>query len=462
MDKVLIVDDERHIRMVLHVLLEEHGFAVSEAASGEAALDAARREQPDAVLLDLKLPGIDGIETMTRIQQSGLSAAFLVMTAHGSIRSAVAAMRQGACDYITKPFDNDELLLTLKRALDFARMRTEIADLRKELRSRYGLEQMIGAGPKMRCVFDAIQRIARVDATVLITGESGTGKELAARALHESSARASGPFLSVNCGAIPAALFESEFFGIEKGAYTDAREPRAGKFERARGGVLFLDEVGEMPLETQVKLLRVLEENTVTRIGGQRTVPVDVRVIAATNRRLDADAESGLFRRDLFYRLTVLQLELPPLRERREDLPALVQHLIGKMNARLKLRVQGIQPEALRALEEYGWPGNVRELENCLCQAMIYSDGRSIGLADLPPRLHRHGARAEAPRSGTLADAVEAVQGQVEREMILNRLAQSKGNRTAAAESLGISRKTLFNKMRQYGLSVPGDEEEGN
>jgi DNA-binding NtrC family response regulator len=454
MAHVLVVDDERPIRRILRVLLEEQGYSVAEAGTGAEGVSAFEQHAADAVLLDLRLPDMDGIETMSRIQRLG-SPACIVMTAHGSIQSAVSAIRRGAYDYLTKPFDNDELLLTLSRALEYERMRTEVRELRRELKSRYGLDRMVGSGPKMRAVFESIERMARVDATVLVTGESGTGKELVARAIHESSARAGGPFLTVNCGAVPAALFESEFFGSERGAFTDARETRPGKFEQAGGGTLFLDEAGELPLEVQVKLLRVLEEHTVTRIGGQKAIRADVRVIAATNRGLEEAIANGAFRQDLFYRLSVLQIELPPLRERGEDIPALTRHLIAKMNVRLKLRVDGIADGALAALKAYAWPGNIRELENVLCQAMIYSDGRSIEAADLPERLRRRDLSAAAARTGTLADAVEAVVAQVEREMIVKRLAQFRGSRTAAAESLGISRKTLFNKMRQYGMEAP-------
>jgi len=458
---VLIVDDEKQIRRVLRLLLEEQGYAVTEAASGEEAVRLLEGAPADAVLLDLRLPGIDGLETMARIRKLGACPACLVMTAHGSIASAVAAIRQGAYDYITKPFDNDELLLTLRRALDYERMRTEVRELRRELKARYGLDRMVGTGPKMRAVFDALERVARVDAPVLITGESGTGKELVARAIHESSSRAGGPFLTVNCGAVPTTLFESEFFGFERGAFTDARQSHPGKFEQASTGVLFLDEVSELPVETQVKLLRVLEDHAVTRIGGETAIHVDVRVIAATNRRLEEAVRTGAFREDLFYRLNVLQIDLPPLRERREDIPPLVRHLIGKLNARLKLQVETVSPEALPALQDYAWPGNIRELENSLCQAMIFSDGRRLELADLPARLRPAGLVPEPPRAGTLADALDTVVAQVEREMIIKRLAQFKGNRTAAADSLGISRKTLFNKMRQHGISVPGEEAEG-
>jgi DNA-binding NtrC family response regulator len=434
MSRVLIVDDEKSIRRVLRVLLEDQGYEVAEAASGEEAVSVFERAPAEAVVIDLRLPGIDGLEALGRIRRLGAPAA-IVMTAHGSIQSAVAAVRQGAYDYLTKPFDNDELLLTLKRALEYERMRAEVRELRRELKSRYGLDRMVGSSARMRAVLDAIERMARVDATVLVTGESGTGKELAARAIHESSARAEGPFASVNCGAVPAALFEAEFFGVERGAFTDARESRPGRFELAHGGTLFLDEIGELPPEGQVKLLRVLEEHAVTRVGGQRVLAVDVRVIAATNRSLD----QATFRQDLFYRLSVLQLELPPLRERREDIPALARHLIGKMNARLKLRVEGISAEALAALESHDWPGNIRELENTLCQAMLYSDGRSIEPTDLPARIERR-----PPRAGTLAEALD----QFEQEMIRKRLEQYHGNRTLAAESLGITRKTLFNKLR--------------
>ena len=256
MSNVLIVDDEKHIRKVLRLLLYGEGYVTREAASGEEAVQLFEREPADAVLLDMRLPGIDGLETLRRLRKISPAAAFIVMTAHGSIQSAVAAIREGAYDYLTKPFDNDELLLTLKRTLDYQRLRAELLDLRRELKARYGLDRMIGGCAKMRAVFDAIERMARVDATVLITGESGTGKELAARAIHEASPRAAGPFVTVNCGAVPATLFESEFFGTERGAYTDARESRPGKFEQAHGGALFLDEVGELPVDAQVKLLR--------------------------------------------------------------------------------------------------------------------------------------------------------------------------------------------------------------
>ncbi|HYJ46768.1 MAG TPA: sigma-54 dependent transcriptional regulator, partial [Pyrinomonadaceae bacterium] len=390
----------------------------------------------------------------------------VMMTAYGTIRSAVEAMRTGAFDYLTKPFDNDELLLIINRALELRRLSAEVEELRAELSTRYGFNEIVGLSPKLQAVFRQMAKVAPIDATVLIEGESGTGKEMVARAIHRASQRSTKPFVAVNCGAIPQALFEAEFFGHEKGAFTDAREARAGRFEQAQGGTLFLDEVGELPLDTQVKLLRALQEKEVTRVGGRAPLKLDVRVVAATNVDLHRAVTQGRFREDLYWRLNVVRLTLPPLRERREDIPLIIDHLVERFNHELGLKVGAIAADARRLLEMFDWPGNVRELENAICSAMIMSEGGTVTARDLPPRIRgetetgaAEGTRRDITK-GTLADAVREATAKLEKMMIVSRLAEFGGNRTATADSLNISRKTLFNKMRQYGLGE-GDLEDG-
>jgi two-component system response regulator AtoC len=463
MSRILVIDDEKQIRRILSVLLAEHGHEVREADSGEAALALQPEFQPNIVLLDLSLPGINGLETLQKLLERDRRIDCIMMTAYGTIRSAVQAMRLGAFDYLSKPFDNDELLLIIDRVLHLRRLDAELEDLRSELEARYGFNEIVGISPQMREIFRIMAKVAAVDATVLITGESGTGKELVARAIHRRSRRVQGVFLAVNCSAIPSELTEAEFFGHERGAFTDAHESRAGKFELASGGTLFLDEVGDLSLEAQAKLLRVLQEHEVTRIGAKRPTRVDVRVIAATNKDLERAVRRNEFREDLYWRINVVTIKLPPLRERREDLPLLIDHLLDRFQRELKLSVKSISSEARALLLDYDWPGNIRELENTLCRAMILCDGNMLMRADLPPRI-RGELPAESPSASSdldklkLSDAVAEATERLEKMLIISRLAQHKGNRTATAESLGISRKTLFNKMRQYGLS--GDEEE--
>lgn len=470
MSKILITDDEQQIRRILSVLLKEHGFEVWEAESGERAVSIGREIRPEVALLDINMPGMDGLATLRALLEQNPTLDCIMMTAYGTIRSAVEAMRLGAFDYLTKPFDNDELLLIINRALELRRLSNEVEELRAELSSRYGFNEIVGISPKLQAVFHHMAKVAQVGAPVLIEGESGTGKEMVARAIHRKSPRAAKPFVAVNCGAIPQALFESEFFGHERGAFTDAREARAGRFEQAQGGTLFLDEVGELPLDTQVKLLRAIQEKEVTRVGGRAVIKLDVRVIAATNIELQHAVERGRFRADLYWRLNVVRLMLPPLRERREDIPLIVDHLLERFNRELGLEVRSLAVDARRLLEMFDWPGNVRELENAVCSAMIMSEGGTITVSDLPPRIRGEvdttaahdltSAGARDLTKGTLADAVREANAKLEKLMIVSRLAEFNGNRTSTADSLGISRKTLFNKMRQYGLSE-GELEDG-
>ena len=473
MAKVLIIDDESQIRRILAVMLLERGFEVSEAESGEQGLRSAVESRPDVALIDISMPGMDGLATLKALLEhtgsTGTRIDCIMMTAYGTIRSAVEAMRLGAFDYITKPFDNEELLLIVDRALEMSRLTDEVNDLRAELSTRYGFSEIVGISPGLQAVFRTMVKVAPVDASVLIEGESGTGKELVARAIHRKSPRSSGPFVAVNCGAIPQSLFEAQFFGHERGAFTDAHQARAGLFEQSQGGSLFLDEIGELHLEGQVKLLRALQNREVTRLGSRNPISVNVRVIAATNIGLRQAVDKGKFREDLYWRLNVVKIRVPSLRERREDIPLLIDHMVARFNMELGLSVNSIAPDARKLLELHDWPGNVRELENVICSSMILCDGAQVKASDLPPRL-RGGTEPESARSAgetdfakaTLSEALKDASERIERRMILTRLAEMGGSRTATADSLGISRKTLFNKMRQFGLADQfGAEKDG-
>ncbi len=457
MARVLIVDDEEKIRHILALMLSDHQHEVLEVACGEEALEAAPAFKPDLALIDLRMPGIDGLETLRRLQEAQSGVDVIMMTAHATIRSAVEAMRCGAYDYLTKPFDNEELIMLVDRALEMRRLSAEVEALRNDLETRYGFTEIIGISPQIQKVFRTMAKVARVDATVLVSGESGTGKELVARAIHRKSKRAHRPFVAVNCSAIPHTLVESEFFGHERGAFTDARDSRPGKFELADTGTLFLDEIGDLTLDAQPKLLRALQDRQIMRLGTRTPRRVDVRVVAATNKDLEAEVATSRFREDLYWRLNVIQIRLPALRERREDLPLLVDHFLDRINRELGLAVERIVPEARQLLIDYAWPGNVRELENTLCRAMILCDGDVLKAGDLPGRVLGESNDVSARPSSdldqmSLANAVNEATERLEKRMILSRLAAHKGNRTATAESLEVSRKTLFNKMRQYQM----------
>lgn len=466
MASVLVVDDEESLRSVIAGILTRHGFSVTEASSGEAALALATAARFDVALLDLTLPGIDGIETLRSLLDRDPDMSVILITAYGSVKTAVDAMRKGAFDYLQKPVDYETLVLAIQRALEAKRLRNEVKELRRELSGRYGFEQIIGLSAPMRTVIDLMTKAAHRDVTVLVLGESGTGKELVARGIHQASQRAREAFVPVNCSTIPLSLVESEFFGHERGAFTDAREARAGKFEQANRGTIFLDEIGDLPIEAQAKLLRVLQEGTVSRLGSTRETKVNVRVIAATNKNLEALIAKGAFREDLYYRLNVVNIRLPPLRDRPEDLGLLVDSLLERISAELKMGPTEIAPEARRQLLAYEWPGNVRELGNALRHALVVANGESVRLEHLPPRtrwLTSDNPATTSP-STSLHDVVRLTTERIERGLIRAALSESKGNRSMAAGRLGINRKTLFYKMKEYDMVDPGevsDESDG-
>ncbi len=444
---VLLIDDDASLRRVIEFSLIEAGYAVRPAASGEEGLAFFGQEPFAAVITDITMPGMSGMEVLSRIRQADTQIPVIIITAYGTIESAVDAMKQGAFDYITKPFNRDELRITLQKALTLRRLEKENRALRAEVTDRYRFNSIIGTSEAIRQVLDMAGRVAASDATVLITGESGTGKELLARGIHYNSRRAEGPFVAVNCAAIPENLIESELFGHVKGAFTGAVKDKEGKFELADGGTLFLDEVGDLRIDLQAKILRALQEKQIDRVGGTASAAVDVRVVAATNKNIERAVQEGAFREDLYYRLSVITLHMPPLRERKEDIPLLVGHFLRKFNPSSAV---AIDAEARRAMERYGWPGNVRELENALERASVLRRGDRIMLADLPGKIGQEKQGAEGillnlPEGGISLEDLE-------RDLIIKALEKHKGNQTRAAEYLGITRPTLIYRMEKYGL----------
>lgn len=454
--KVLIIDDEASISSILSALLTKNGYEVEVANSGESGLDAYAKFMPAVILLDLKMPGIDGIKVMEILdKQLNADCKIIIMTAHGEVRSAVEAMKKGAFDYLEKPFDNDELLAIISRAVEMVTLKRRVEQLEDQLEETYRFENIVGVSDKMKSTFALMRKFAATDGTVLVCGQSGTGKELIVRAIHQASKRKSGPFVVINCGAIPTNLIESEFFGHEAGSFTDAKELRVGKFESANSGTLFLDEIGEFTLEAQVKLLRVIEEGTFSRVGGNLPIAVDVRVMAATNRDLAAMVEEGKFREDLYWRLNVLSLNVCALCQRKEDIPILVDYFLERYATPLGIEQPAVSDKAMELLMAYDWPGNVRELQNCIYSAMTIASGPTIEPADLPRRICFDSEPSEVTRviSGRISLAETAAQAtaKAEQEAINKALLETGGNREKAAELLGIGRKTLYRKLRQYG-----------
>ncbi|MES1204910.1 MAG: sigma-54 dependent transcriptional regulator [Pseudomonadota bacterium] len=503
--RVLVADDEMNMRRVLEAILRREGYDVVTAANGFDALAEMNRDIR-TVITDLKMPGLDGMGLLRKLQMDYPEVPVVMITAHGSVENAVEAVKLGAFDYLEKPFEQEQIRQIVAKAMKTHELARR--DARPEEPSGRGRFRLIGESLAIRQIYSVVEKVASTPSTVLITGESGTGKELIARALHENSSRFGGPFIKINCAAIPKTLMESELFGYEKGAFTGAVGAKPGRFELAHGGTLFLDEIGEIPVEMQVKLLRVLQESEFERVGGIKTIKVDVRLVTATNRDLVHEIAEEAFREDLFYRLNVVPIHIPPLRDRREDIPLLADHFITKFNDRLRKEITGISADALACLAAYNWPGNIRELENLMERTMLFCEGPEIGARDLPPELIQLGAlssaaagaanavaagAAMAPQpsgravvataveeggsgqiaapvaapgpitltslpvaasapAGSLKEAVRAETERVERELIIRALDETNGNVTQAARKLKISRKSLQTKMKEFGL----------
>ncbi len=472
--QILVVDDEANLRRVLSAQLSREGYDVHVAEDGEAGLLLLRENHIDLVITDLRMPKVDGMDLLRAALRDDPTRPVLMMTAHGTVETAVEALKTGAFDYLTKPFDQQEVRIIVKKALrtrelashDASRLDDHHGEARDEptVTARFGI---IGESQQVLDVYSVIERVAGTPTTVLVTGESGTGKELVARALHENSTRKDAPFIKVNCAAIPKDLMEAELFGYERGAFTGAVAAKPGRFELASGGTLFLDEIGELPVDMQVKLLRVLQESEFERVGGIKTMKVDVRLVAATNRDLKREITQGAFRDDLYYRLNVVPIALPALRERKSDIPVLVEHFVKKFNARLGKSITGLDEAAMQRLTAHGWPGNIRELENVIERAVLFADGATIVVNDLSDELR--GPRASRPDSSQtstppapevavasssdgLKEQVKAAMTKLERDLIERALLSTNGNVTHAARLLKISRKGLQLKMKELGL----------
>jgi two-component system nitrogen regulation response regulator GlnG len=474
---ILIVDDEESLRWVLERGLRQAGYEVTAVADGEAALKAFEADPVDLVFLDIRMPGLDGLTVLERLRVIRPDVCVVVMTAHGTMDTAIKAMQRGAYDYLTKPFDLEQVLLLTERALTASRLSQEVTRLRRGLEEVREFSALIGRHPRMQDVYKTIGRIAGTDVTVLLRGESGTGKELVARAVHHYSRRSGRPFVAVSCAAIPVTLLESEMFGHERGAFTDAKERRLGKFELAHGGTLYLDEIGDMPLELQSKLLRALQERVIERVGGREPIPVDVRVLAATHRELESLMREGRFREDLYYRLNVVTITLPPLRERRRDIPLLVEHFLAKYTEEFGERA--VAADTLDRLVGYDWPGNVRELENVVQRAMVLATTGVILPEHLP--IGPVSAAASVAMDASLEDIIERklmecvrglrhqgsanlyglVLGLVEKPLLRAVLRETGGNQVRAAQILGINRNTLRKKLTEHGIDPETTATEG-
>ncbi len=450
---ILVVDDDPSQRVMLRAVLSAEGYQVAEAEDGAAAVARVEAHFYDLILMDVRMAQLDGMTALQTIKGRSPGIPIVLMTAYGTVRHAVEAMKAGAYDYLTKPLDIDELKLTVARGLRHAALEEENARLRALVGHDVDVSAIIGTSAPMRCVFEAIALVAPTEATVLILGESGTGKELVAQAIHANSPRRAAPFITVNCAALSETLLESELFGHERGAFTGATERRFGRFELAHGGTIFLDEIGELTPAAQTKLLRVLQSQEFERVGGSKTLRVDVRVLAATNKDLDAAVRAGHFREDLLYRLRVFPLTVPPLRARPDDIPLLAEHFLKRYAERHRRRLRGLTPRALDLLMRYEWPGNVRELAHSIERAVILARGEHLTPEELPPNLRAiSGAPEDLPPQASPLP-VGLTLKEVEREVIRKTLEHTGGNRTKAAEVLGISRATLHNKLKEYGLT---------
>ena len=448
--RILVVDDEESHRIMLRAVLKEEGYEVSEASDGTEAVKAVEQEPFDLILMDIRMRTMDGIEALGEIRKISPLVPVLIMTAYASVKTAVEALKAGAFEYLTKPLDTDELKILIEKALEIYHLRAENVALKERLGDRFNFSKIIGRSPRMKEVFDTLSLVAPTDATVLILGESGTGKELVANSIHHNSPRASQSFIKVSCAALPETLLEGELFGHEKGAFTGAIARREGRFQLAHRGTIFLDEVGEMSVTTQTKLLRVLQEKEFEPLGSTRTVKADVRVIAASNKDLEREVKEGRFREDLFYRLNVVPVSLPPLRERKDDIPALAAHFFAIYRDKNRKELKDISGKAMDLLMRYDWPGNIRELENCIERAVILARGEIIAPADLPLPIQALSRDREI--QGLNLPSGISIQ-EVEKALILKTLEDTGGNRSRAAEILGINRRTLQNKLKEYGIN---------
>lgn len=456
MHRILVIDDEESIRELLRDFLESKGLEVVTATDGESGIKLLKEDKFDLFLLDLMMPGISGMDVLREAYTDKIDVSSIVITAHASVQTAVEAMRLGAFDYVTKPFNLEEFYITIKRALDMSRLQEENIRLKRELKKKFGFHKIIGNSAKIQNVIKFIEKIADTDSTVLIAGESGTGKELVAKTIHYHSTRSRKPLVPLNCAAIPKDILESELFGHEKGAFTGAVNTRIGRFELANNGTLFLDEIGELAPSLQVKLLRVLQEKEFERVGGIKTIKVDVRIIAATNRDLEKAVGEGKFREDLYYRLNVIPLQLPPLRKMKEDIPLLIEHFVTEIAKRKKKEAPKLSEETMNCLINYRWPGNVRELENLVERLIILKEGDLITVPDLPDRLldKRHLAKSLPKMQVLSSDGVDlnVMLDEIENNMILQALELSKGVKSKAASLLGLNRTTLIEKLKKKAI----------
>ncbi len=449
-NSILIVDDDPNHRTMLKVNLQSAGFHVLIASDGDEVLSKIKGKSIDVILLDLKMKRMGGIATLSTLLKAGISIPVIVITAFSSVESAVDAMKKGAFDYISKPVDIDELKLTISRALNFRTLSEENKSLKNKLKEHYHFDNIIGKSPVMQEMFSTLAMVAPTDSTVLITGESGTGKELVANALHQNSERKNSPFIKLNCAALHENLLESELFGHEAGAFTGASKQRKGRFELANLGTLFLDEIGDMSLATQSKILRILQEGELERVGGGKSIKVDVRLLAATHKNLKEMIVEGTFRQDLFFRLSVVPIHLPALRERSIDIPELAQFFLRRYAVKNRKDIKGFHPEALSLLMQYDWPGNIRELENTIERASVLCLGEQITPHELPPHFFPEGVRAKVAEISSTGD--DFTLRDMEREVIKTALEKTGNNKSLTAKKLGIARQTLLNKIKEFGL----------
>lgn len=458
-NRIIVVDDEPGMREFLEIMLQKDGYAIDTAADGAEAIDKIEENLFDLAIVDIQMPVLNGIEVLKKINEKSPDTTVIMITAYASHETAIEAMKLGAYDYITKPFKIDEIKLVIKKALDKKKLERENTRLRKELETQYGFGNIIGRSPSIVKVFELIKRVAELNVNVLIAGESGTGKELVARAVHYSGSRRDNPFVPVNCGAIPEQLMESELFGYKKGAFTGAVRDKIGLFEEANSGTIFLDEIGDLPLHLQVKLLRIIEDKMIRPLGSTEPVSIDVRIIAATNKKLEEEVAAGTFREDLFYRLNVIKITLPPLRERRIDVSPLAIHFINKYSKEMGKDVRGISPKALEILENYHYPGNVRELENIIARCVALESSNVIRQETLP-QLVTGRDYLDLDTSFSSSSSLDTLLGNVEKKMIEKALGNTNGNKTEAAKLLGITLRSLRYRLAKHRMEDETGEEE--